>query len=171
MIGNQWRGSMEQALTARFMSELKKITVNGREYDRIEQMPPEVREEYLQAVAALREAGANATPGPGNQNVLSSSVVTETFTYNGREYNSRDELPPEAQALLAQIGEPSAADKTTNVEIKTVKTFPPEVRIIETTGDARGPAPEGSSKLAWLLVKILVVVVLVLFGVLFWRLK
>ena len=37
------------------MKELTKITVNGREYDSIEQMPPEVLRDYLQAMEAVRE--------------------------------------------------------------------------------------------------------------------
>jgi hypothetical protein len=144
------------------MSEVTKITVNGREYDSIEQMPPEIRGEYLRAVAAMREAGVNDPPGVVKKNVLSHSVVQESFIYNGREYKSRDELPPDARALLQQMPEPSPDNKTTEVKIMTTRTFPSEARIIGEWTGARKEPLEKVPAIAWLLVKILVAVVAVL---------
>ncbi len=132
------------------MRELTKITVNGREYDSIEQMPPDVLQDYLQAMEAVREGKvSNASTGP---------VVSESIIYNGQEYKSRDKLPLEARALLAQMPEPSAAAKTTNVEIKTIKTFPPRVSISEKFVEERQKDPAA----AWLWVKILSVVIVIL---------
>ncbi len=135
------------------MKELTKITVNGRTYDSIEQMPPDVLQDYLQAMEATREGRS--------LNTSTGTVVSESIIYNGREYRSRDELPPGARALLAQMPEPSADTKTTNVEIKTVKTFRPQVSISEKF-DEDGRAPEKDPVVAWLLVKILSVVVVIL---------
>ena len=135
------------------MRELTKITVNGRTYDSIEQMPPDVLREYLQALEATREGKVS--------NISSGTVVSESIIYNGQEYKSRDELPPEARALLAQMPEPSADAKTTNVEIKTIKTFHPRVSITESFGEERNE-PEKNPAVAWLLVKILSVVVVIL---------
>ena len=135
------------------MRELTKITVNGREYDSIEQMPPDVLQEYLQAMKATREGKVS--------NVSTGTVVSESIIYNGQEYKSRDELPPEARALLAQMPEPSADAKTTNVEIRMIKTFRPRVSISEKFGE-EGRAPEKDPVIAWLLVKILSVVVVIL---------
>jgi hypothetical protein len=135
------------------MRELTKITVNGREYDSIEQMPPDVLQEYLQAMEATR--------GGKVSNVSTSTVVSESIIYNGQEYKSRDELPPEVRAMLAQMPEPTADAKTTNVEIKTIKTFRPRVSASEQFGEA-GRAPEKDPVLAWWLVKILSVVVVIL---------
>ena len=48
------------------MRELTKITVNGREYDSIEQMPPEVLRDYLQAMGAVPAAtSVDDTPTGG----------------------------------------------------------------------------------------------------------
>jgi hypothetical protein len=131
------------------MKELTKITVNGREYDSIELMPPDVLQDYLQVMEATR--------GGKVSNVSTSTIVSESIIYNGQEYKSRDELPPEVRAMLAQMPEPSvAADaKTTNVEIKTVKTFRPRVSISEKFGEA-GRAPEKDS--------VVVVILLILLG-------
>ena len=149
------------------MSDVTKIIVNGREYAGVEQMPPEVREEYLRAVAAMREAGVTGNPGIVKKDVLSRSVVQESFICNGREYKSRDELPPEARAMLEQMPEPSPDSKTTKVEIKTTTTFPPDVRIFGRLADEREEPPERAPAVAWLLVKILAVVVVILLFLLF----
>jgi hypothetical protein len=135
------------------MRELTKITVNGREYDSIEQMSPDVLQEYLQAMEATREGKVSSAS--------TSTVVSESIIYNGQEYKSREELPPEARALLAQMPEPSADTKTTNVEIKTIKTFRPRVSISERSGEERC-APGKDPAIAGLLVKILSVVVVIL---------
>jgi hypothetical protein len=146
------------------MSDVTKITVNGREYNSAEEMPPEVREEYLRALAALRAAESQAASGVVNKEVA-SRTVRESIIYNGREYRSRDELPPEARELLSQMPAPSSETKMTDVEIKTVRTFPPEVRIEEWTDEE---PRESQPTTAWLLVKILVVVVLILLFLLVW---
>ena len=135
------------------MKELTKITVNGRTYDSIEQMPPDVLQEYLQAMEAMREGTLS--------NGSTSTVVSESIIYNGQEYKSRDELPPEARALLAQMPEPAAVAKTTNVEIKTIKTFRPRVSISEKFRE-EDRASEKDPVVAWLLVKILSVVIVIL---------
>lgn len=133
------------------MKDLTKITVNGREYDSIEQMPPDIRQIYLQALDALREG----------KTVSERTIVNESITVNGRTYKSRDELPPEIRALLAQMPEPLPDGKSTDVKIKTVKTFHPQTSILEKFGDD-GRAPEEDPVVAWLLVKILVVIVVIL---------
>jgi len=136
------------------MSEVTKIIVNGREYDSIEQMPPDVLREYLQAMEALGEGKmSNASTG---------TIVSESITYNGHEYKSRDELPPAVRALLAQMPEPSADEKTADVEIKTVRTFRPQLSVTEKFDEERC-APEEDPVIAWLLVKILSVVIVILF--------
>lgn len=135
------------------MSDVTKITVNGREYDSIKQMPPDVLREYLQAMEAIREGKASKAS--------TGTVVSESIIYNGHEYKSRDELPPEVRALLAQMPEPSADEKTTDVEIKTIKTFRPQLSITEKFGEERR-APEENPVIAWLLVKILFVVIVIL---------
>ena len=39
-----------------------KIVFNGREYDGVEQMPPEIRAQYLQVINALGDADGNGIP-------------------------------------------------------------------------------------------------------------
>lgn len=135
------------------MNEFTKITVNGREYGSVEEMPPDIREIYLKAMAAMPEENL--------PRASSGTVIRESITFNGRKYNSRDELPPEARALLAQMPEPGPDGKTMNFELKTEKTFRPQTFISERFDEGRR-APEEDPVVAWLLVKILVVVIAIL---------
>lgn len=70
-----------------------RIVVNGRKYERVEDMPPEVRGIYEQAIASL--AGDSETAraaAAGSQRVR---IQTKTrFVVNGNEYSSVDEMPP-----------------------------------------------------------------------------
>jgi len=140
-----------------------KIVVNGREYDGIEQMPLEVRQQYLQAVRAMGDADGDGVPDvlekPGSSNV----VVRESIIYNGREYKSRDELPPEVRDMLDHMPKPQPGENETRVEIKTTKVLPPQVNVSERwISDAERQRGDPGSGFPWLLVTGLIVVVLVL---------
>ena len=150
-------------MIARHMSDVTKITVNGREYDSIDQMPPDVREIYLQAMAAMRESGTKETSSVIRKNLFSS--VKESFTYNGREYKSRDELPPEVRKLFDQIRE-QPPDKTSDVTIVTDRTIIPG-RSPSSLWGLTDDRPERDPKVAWLLVAILSAAVVVLLFLLY----
>jgi hypothetical protein len=142
------------------MSDVTKITVNGREYDSVDHMPPDVREIYLKAMAALGEAEKSG------QKSVGFHTVEESFTYNGREYKSRDELPPEVRALFDKIPAPLPSDgKITDVRVLTEKTIIPE-RDSAPWGLA-DDRPERDPKVAWMLVMVLSAAVLVLLFLLY----
>jgi len=151
------------------MSDVTKITVNGCEYDSVDQMPPEVRDEYEQAMALLGSSGAAAfkTLGAANKGVVSQSIVSEKITYNGRDYSIRDELPPEVRALLEKLPKPSPGQDKTEVKIETTRTSFPSGRFILGSTHRAEDAPERDPKIAWLLVSILTVVVMVLLFLLY----
>jgi hypothetical protein len=146
------------------MSDVTKITVNGCEYDSIDHMPPDVREVYLQAMAALRETGMQKMSGVIKKDIV-SHTVKESITCNGREYKSRDELPPEVRKLLDNVsGLP--AGEVSDVKIVTDRTIIPETRSAAPwgLGDDR---PERDPKVAWMLVAILSAVIVVLLFLLY----
>ncbi len=150
------------------MKEITKIVINGREYTGVAQMPPEVREQYLQATAALRDAeddsGTDALAKPGPAHV----VVKESIVFNGQKYNSLDELPPEVRKLVAQMPPPEPSEPKTVLEIKTTKTFRPRMNLHTRWRDGGDPQPvEKGSNVPWLLVKILVVIILILLFLLY----
>jgi hypothetical protein len=145
------------------MGDFTKITVNGREYDSIDHMPPDIREIYLQATAALRESGAPQMSGVIKKNLL--TTVKESFTYNGREYHSRDELPPEARKLFENISE-LPPDKISDVKIVTDRTIFPGARSTAPWGPDGG-RPERDPNVLWMLVAALSAVVVVLLFLLY----
>ncbi len=142
------------------MSDVTKITVNGREYDSVDHMPPDVREIYLKAMAALGETGKTGQKNIGFQ------TVKESFTYNGREYKSREELPPEVWALFDKIPQLSPDHNVSDVKIITGRTIIPERRSTALWG-LSDDRPERDPKVAWMLVAILTFAVLVLLFLLY----
>jgi hypothetical protein len=147
------------------MSQETKITVNGREYDSVEHMPPDVREIYLQAIAAMGQAESGDAPGMIKKDIV-SRVVQESITYNGREYKSRDELPPEVRKLLDNMPALSADNPRSEVKIVTDRTIIPETRSAAPWG-LSDDRPERDPKVAWLLVMMLSIVVLILLFLLY----
>jgi hypothetical protein len=146
------------------MSDVTKITVNGREYDSIDHMPPDVREIYSKAMAALHEPGTANLSSLIKKDIV-SHTVKESITYNGREYKSFDELPPEARALFNKI--PNLLDtKVSDVKVVTDRTIIPGRRP-NTLWGLTDDRPERDPKVAWMLVMILSAAVLVLLFLLY----
>jgi hypothetical protein len=100
------------------MKKSIKIVVNGQEYDSVDHMPPEVRKQYLAVIDSLRHMDQ------GDARVeISKPKVTKTqfFTYMGKNYNSREELPPEARELLKDMPDPVIEDETDPIKPDEVK--------------------------------------------------
>jgi len=63
-----------------------RVTINGREVDRPEALPPEVRRAYEDAMRSVS--------GPGGGLVVENQVVV-----NGQTYRGLDDMPPEVRRL------------------------------------------------------------------------
>jgi len=91
-----------------------KFTINGQTYNSIEEMPPQVRQAYEQAMSVLADRDGNGIPDileSGNTRITTSSdkpavtVVTSTsFKVNGQKYESWEDVPPDLRSLLSQAG-------------------------------------------------------------------
>jgi hypothetical protein len=105
------------------------IVVNGKSYASLDEMPPEVRQEYQQAMGILADKNQNGLPDvfeglleTGNVNVQTSTVLGSTqFIVDGKVYSNMNELPPEAwqkfeQALgkMGPVLEPMMGDADQN---------------------------------------------------------
>lgn len=75
-----------------------KVKVNGREYNSIEEMPPDVRSVYEKAIASL--PGSAAMP-PVN--------TYSQITFNGQTFNNPDEMPEDVRRIYDSVM--SAVDK------------------------------------------------------------
>ena len=93
----------------------KVIVIDGKTYNSAEEIPPDVRQKYEQAMSSLADANGNSIPdalenifadqdkngvpdmlenlGAGNPIVSSMKIVV-----NGKEFNGIESLPPEARA-------------------------------------------------------------------------
>ena len=85
-------------------SSRTEITIDGRTYAGVQEMPPDVRARYEQAMRAFDRDGngvpdvlEGASPDP---NVISQVTTRQKIIVNGREYDSWNELPPELRSLL-----------------------------------------------------------------------
>jgi len=86
-----------------------KIVVNGREYSSPDQMPPDVRAGYEQALSALADKNANGIPDllethldagqlshVAGQALPTTTVITsQKIVINGREYDSVEQMSPD----------------------------------------------------------------------------
>lgn len=79
------------------------IVIDGKTYNSVTEMPPDVRARYEQAMRGVKDVGRDGTsdgfdaapPAP----VMSSGMK---FVVDGREYTSIADLPPEARAKYEQ---------------------------------------------------------------------
>ncbi|MCK6540765.1 MAG: hypothetical protein L6Q26_11985 [Anaerolineales bacterium] len=75
------------------------IVIDGRVYNSVEEMPPEVRAKYEQAISAFKDENRDGAPDVF-ESPSSSQVVTNVtkFVVDGVEYDRLEDLPPEARA-------------------------------------------------------------------------
>ena len=137
-----------------------KIEFNGQEYGSVEEMPPEARQEY-DALVKRFGLGSDGLPNHPGGVTEERIIVEETITYNGKEYRSRDELPPEVRELFDRLPAAAANPESRRLDVKT-RLLPPKVEIIRT--EFRGANPPEQRSFPWMLVLLLCAAV----GVLLW---
>ncbi len=150
-----------------------KIVFNGREFDSIEQMPPDVRAEYLsvlQSFGTAKDLGtakdfATAKRFVTLKSLGSSGEVTETvnasYEYNGQVYHSRDELPAEAREALDRL---AAHDPNAEMQV-TTEMRPTETRpqvIVKHESHVFNERHERPGTFPWGLVLVLGAIIVVL---------
>jgi len=93
------------------------IVIDGKTYNSVNEMPPDVRAKYEGAMDSLKDGNQNGFPdqfeninilkdqnGNGIPNVFESASATQVttsstkFIVNGKEFNSLEDLPPDARA-------------------------------------------------------------------------
>ena len=99
----------------------RRIVIDGKTYNSVNEMPPDVRAKYEQAMNGLKDGNQNRVPDAfESMNILSdqnnngvpdvfesmsATNVTSNimkFVVNGQEFSSLDDLPPEARARYEQ---------------------------------------------------------------------
>lgn len=123
-----------------------RITVNGREYASVADMPPEVRQQYERAMSVLADKDGNGVPDvleglgavesrtfddDGNA-VVSSEVTSSHYVINGKSYARLEDVPAELRELIrrATAGslesseQPAARELSFNVGARSTRHLP-----------------------------------------------
>ena len=83
-----------------------KIVFNGKEYDSVDQMPPDVRKEYEVALETLRKSGGEEILSVLQRDMgVSGTHIKATFreiVVNGKKYDSVDAMPPDVRRTYEQ---------------------------------------------------------------------
>jgi len=79
---------------------------NGREYDSVEAMPPDVRQEYEVALETLRKSGGEEILSVLQRDMgVSGTHIKATLreiVVNGKKYDSVDAMPPDVRRVYEQ---------------------------------------------------------------------
>ena len=133
----------------------QRIVVNGVEYDSPEAMPPDVRQQYERALAAIKdlEKGGEKTVQsvPGGVKI---NVTTRKVHYNidGKTYDDPAELPPEIRAKVER------ALAASNIDVHDAGRT--EVRMMKVEMDR--PQRRGGGVLLWVALAALALVAIAL---------
>ncbi len=98
----------------------KFIIIDGKTYRSIDEMPPDVRQKYEQAMSALPDTNGNQIPDAfENMNLFGDK------NKKGVEFNNIEELPPEArqkyEKLLRMLAEASEKDGNSKIGIMKIR--------------------------------------------------
>ena len=139
-----------------------KIVINGREYNGVDQMPPDVRQQYLQLVGTLGDADGNGVPDVLERPGSSSVEVNTSIIYNGREYKDRSELPAEVREILERMPPPQPGATQTRVEVQTKVLSSKEDISARWQSEGESKTPGFKRSFPWALITILLVMIVIL---------
>lgn len=141
-----------------------KIIVNGREFEGVEQMPLDVRRQYREMMGSLGEdSDGDGVPDVLQQPGSSNVVVKKSITYNGKEYQSEEDLPPDVRELLAHVPKLKPGESRSDVEIETAQLIEHGISFGARWPEHRERLTTGVTvKLSWFLVLLLLGAVFVL---------
>ncbi|NJC96796.1 MAG: hypothetical protein C3F07_01005 [Anaerolineales bacterium] len=137
------------------------IVIDGKTYNSVDEMPPEVRQKYEQAMNGLKDGNMNRVPDAfENMNILGdkdndgvpdafedlpgASVMTSSmkFVVDGREYNRIEDLPPDARAKYEKAM--GALDKNRNGMpdfLEGMLDMPGQIPHARSAAEATSPRP------------------------------
>ena len=95
------------------MNVSTRITINGREYESVEEMPPDVLAIHEQSMSMLADRDGNGIPDimergnvkiTGGEDFKMISAVNRKITVNGKTYKRFEDMPAEIQEKFRAIG-------------------------------------------------------------------
>lgn len=93
--------------------------LNGKEYDGIEAMPPDVRKDYEALLESLKNTGGedvlSVLKSPGHATIKTTTTVRQ-IVVNGKSYGSVEEMPAETRRIyeeaMARMAAGTSAEAT-----------------------------------------------------------
>ncbi len=80
------------------------IVFNGREYSSVDDMPPDVRQEFERTMAVLADTDGDGMPDLFEGSGMTTLSETRTrIVVNGQEYSSVDEMPPDVRKAYEKM--------------------------------------------------------------------
>ena len=129
---------------------INRITINGQQYNSPDEMPPDVRALYDNAMQAMGKTlpggkAGDTTVFTTRGGLLSTNIVVrKNITVNDKNYKSLDEMPPElrqlAQDALQQAQGTTGGPAITNSLSVSMDAGKPQVRGFA-SGSPSTPAP------------------------------
>ena len=80
----------------------QKITFNGKTYDSLEQMPPDIRQAYESVMQVLADKNQNGVPDLF-EGAVNAQTTNARIVFNGQVYEHLDQLPPEAREKYEKV--------------------------------------------------------------------
>ena len=88
-----------------------RITFNGKQYGSVDEMPPDVRRAFERAADLLKDEDDDGVPDIVQDGTGSVTHVQQTtYSHNGQEYNSIEEMPPQVRKDFERLMGPFDAD-------------------------------------------------------------
>ena len=123
----------------------RKFIVNGKEYNSVEEMPPELREAYEKAV----RSGADVR-------IEKPQVSVETkIVFNGKEYDSLETMPADIrrvyQSVMKSVETGEASPELLSAALGDESTPPRQGATFHTSVDRAKPIEPTSSTPRWVI--------------------
>ena len=132
----------------------KVIVIDGKTYHSVDEMPPDVRQKYEEAMRALGHATNNLIPDVvENITAGQTTVSSMKIIVDGKEFSSVENLPPEARARYEEAMSKLDANRngipdfvegmtgTSNQPVNLSSGFRVETPRLSATPSQKNPAP------------------------------
>ncbi len=137
----------------------RRIIVNGKEYNSVEEMPADLRRAFEKAMAERRDSG----------NPAGDTTVRTKIIFNGQEYKNMEMMPPDERKLYETVLKAANAGSgpAGRVKVGDITGKPAEDTTYGTngTGNPSKIEPAGSLRRAAIAIVLLIVVVALLYFV------
>jgi hypothetical protein len=135
----------------------RKFKINGKEYNSIEEMPPDIRNAFEKAMASQVGSGQQANPATTQTKII----------FNGTEYQSIDAMPQEVRQLYEKVLKSAeTGNASTNIitagDISGMQAGPKNYGITNIGNTGKPTKIEPASSLPKLIISIILIALIII---------